>query len=486
MRPRSLRTISAVVLAVTSSFLSPDEASATPNAGVTRLAGVDRIETAVSLSRDAWAADGASAAVLATSGGFPDALAGGPLASKKAGPLLLTGSAGLDPRTAAELDRVLRSGAQVFLLGGTAVLSDAVEQQVRSRGYSVVRYGGVNRYDTAVKVTRDGLGNPSTLFVVDGLAFAEPLAGAAAASKAGAGVVLSAGPTMPPETSSYVQTRSGVTRFAIGGNARTADPGATAIVGADQYDTSRLIAARFFSSPTSVALASGENFPDALSGGPHISTKGGPLLLTASTVLPTSVDAYLRANTDTVARGYIYGGTGAISPNAESQFANAMRNTRTFGSGTHRVPADVAPGTYRTRTGSSGCYWERLSGFSGEFEDIIANDFTNYPSVVTIASSDAGFKSERCATWTSDLSAITASPSGPFGSGTFIVGTDLSAGTWRAPGGSSCYWARLSGFSGEFEDIIANDIGSTNVVVTISSNDAGFESNDCGEWTRQS
>ncbi|WP_197522643.1 hypothetical protein, partial [Occultella aeris] len=46
-----------------------------------------------------------------------------------------------------------------------------------------------------------------------------------------------------------------------------------------------------------------------------------------------------------------------------------------FGAGTLRVGTDVAPGTYRASTGADSCYWERLAGFSGEFDDIIANDF---------------------------------------------------------------------------------------------------------------
>ncbi|MFC0453646.1 hypothetical protein [Rhodococcus jostii] len=77
--------------------------------------------------------------------------------------------------------------------------------------------------------------------------------------------------------------------------------------------------------------------------------------------------------------------------------ADAARST--FGSGLHRVGVDINPGTYRT-TGSTYCYWERLSGTSGEFDDLIANDVPSGPSVVTIAPSDAAFKSQDCGTWT--------------------------------------------------------------------------------------
>lgn len=154
----------------------------------------------------------------------------------------------------------------------------------------------------------------------------------------------------------------------------------------------------------------------------------------------------------------------------------------TFGSGTKIVGTDIAPGTYRTRQASTGCYWARLSGFGGTLGEIIANENTNGPEVVTIAPTDKGFQSTRCGTWTSNLSPITQSPTSPFGTGTFIVGVDIAPGTWRADGGSSCYWARLSGFGGTLNQIIANDNGTT--IVTIAPSDRGFTNTRCGTWTK--
>ena len=71
-----------------------------------------------------------------------------------------------------------------------------------------------------------------------------------------------------------------------------------------------------------------------------------------------------------------------------------------FEDGTYTVGKDIQAGTYRTRVGSSGCYYARLSGFSGELNEIIENENTDNPAIVTIASTDKGFKSNRCGTWT--------------------------------------------------------------------------------------
>ena len=64
------------------------------------------------------------------------------------------------------------------------------------------------------------------------------------------------------------------------------------------------------------------------------------------------------------------------------------------------VDRDISPGTYRNLGGGNGCYWERLSGFTGEFRDIEANDLLDGSTVVEIGAGDQGFYSHDCGTWT--------------------------------------------------------------------------------------
>lgn len=87
-------------------------------------------------------------------------------------------------------------------------------------------------------------------------------------------------------------------------------------------------------------------------------------------------------------------------PSAQAPTPTTPTSSGTFADGTFRVGVDILPGTYRAAEPSEGCYWERLSGFSGEFKDLIANDFSNSIQVVTIAPTDAGFLSRGCGTWT--------------------------------------------------------------------------------------
>lgn len=161
----------------------------------------------------------------------------------------------------------------------------------------------------------------------------------------------------------------------------------------------------------------------------------------------------------------------------------------TFGDGVKRVGDDIPPGIYHSIGPGGGlfdsCYWERLAGFSGELDDIIANEFADYRQVVEIKETDAGFNSEGCGGWTEDLSPITENPTAPFGDGVWIVGVDIASGTWQSetPPDGSCYWERMSGFGGELDDIISNEFTESQQVVTIQPSDVGFNSSGCGAWT---
>jgi hypothetical protein len=154
-----------------------------------------------------------------------------------------------------------------------------------------------------------------------------------------------------------------------------------------------------------------------------------------------------------------------------------------FSDGTYQVGTDIQPGTYRTREGSPNCYYERLRNFSGGLNSILANANTYAPAIVTIRPTDAGFNSQGCATWTKDLSAITASKTS-FGAGAYIVGTDMVPGTYRSSGGNNCYYERLRDFTGGMNSIITNGNTNNPTIVTIAPTDAGFQSQSCGTWTK--
>jgi hypothetical protein len=73
---------------------------------------------------------------------------------------------------------------------------------------------------------------------------------------------------------------------------------------------------------------------------------------------------------------------GATREESDETTTQESEELEGIGDGTHRVPNDIAAGTYRS-TGDGTCYWARLAGFSGELDDIAANG-NNAPEIITI------------------------------------------------------------------------------------------------------
>jgi len=138
--------------------------------------------------------------------------------------------------------------------------------------------------------------------------------------------------------------------------------------------------------------------------------------------------------------------------------------------------------------GGDGCYWERLRGFSGALDDIIANDLSAAgPRYVEIKAGDAGFRTSSCLPWVQadgplDRKFGLTSSNQQFGDGDFRVGSEMPAGRYQASTPADCYWARLSGFGGELADVVANANGQA--IVDIAPSDVGFTSSRCGIWTK--
>lgn len=70
------------------------------------------------------------------------------------------------------------------------------------------------------------------------------------------------------------------------------------------------------------------------------------------------------------------------------------------------------------------------------------------------------------------------------GTGTYIVGSDIQPGTYRAAAQPGCYWARLSSLN--TSDIIDNDNADGPVVVQIQGSDKAFKANGCADFHRAS
>ena len=304
--------------------VAPDDDLTAPIAAgdpaVTRLAGSDRIATAIVLSADRFA-DGAAPAAVLVASGAEDAAPAGPLAAAVGGALLLTGSDHLDARVADELQRSVEPGGEVLLVGGTGVLSEAIATEVRALGLRTRRLAGADRFATAVAVAEHVGEHPITL-VADAHRRGEgQIAGAAAAALGGV-VVLTDGASLPPSTDEFLAADA-ARHVAIGGAAAAA-PGAERITAASTAELSQRVLDRLLGEVHAIAVAT-VGSPDALAGAPHIAWWQGGLLLTNAAELSPPVAAELTQRAGALREVVLYGGTGSLSARVADAITAAVR-----------------------------------------------------------------------------------------------------------------------------------------------------------------
>ena len=266
--------------------------------GADRIAGADRFATAVAISQQSFA-DQVPIVFLASGLSFADALSAAPLAATLGGPLLLTAPSGVPGLVIDELARL--DPSTVVIVGGTAVVSTAVEQQLIDRGLSVERVFGADRYETSRSLIETYAPPSAQLYIATGRTYPDALAAASAAGAVAAPVLLVDGAASALDTASraLIATRGVHTAFIAGGTGAVSsgieiDLAARVdtvhrLAGLTRYETAVAIAARAPPDATRAFVATGVGYADALAGAVLAARLGAPLYLSGPTCLPREV-----------------------------------------------------------------------------------------------------------------------------------------------------------------------------------------------------
>lgn len=283
-----------------------------------RHAGADRYATSATIARAGSLGDSPTV-YLASGLDFPDALAAGAAAGALGAPVLLVKQNDIPQPVKDELAR--RKPAQILLIGGTRALSAQVESGAAAYSGSVGRVSGSDRYGTAAELSRRQFtGSVSTVFVASGVNFPDALSAAAVAGAVDAPLLLTAKNHLPEATRGELARLAPGRVVVVGGTAAISDgvlseirsiAPAERVAGSDRFGTSVALATRFASS-NAAYVASGTNFPDALSGAALAAQENAPVLLVPSKGgVPGSVCGWLKASHPTVVTAL--GGVAAVS-----------------------------------------------------------------------------------------------------------------------------------------------------------------------------
>lgn len=268
---------------------------------VGRVKGTDRFDQAVQVSKASFAT--AKTVYLASGEKFSDALSAGSVAGLHGAPLLLTPAAVLTAGTLAELKRL--EPDHIVIVGGPASVSDDVADDLVAKipDAAVTRIGGADRFEVSrALVQNPDFGVPSSpwVYLASGANFPDALAASPAAVAVNGPVVLVNGAETAPtaaETALFDDLSVNNVRIA-GGPASVSAALQTSLEatytvtrasGADRFEAAAAINREAFAASTTVYLASGLVFPDALSAAPVAGKDGHPIYLVQNDCVPAPV-----------------------------------------------------------------------------------------------------------------------------------------------------------------------------------------------------
>lgn len=271
---------------------------ARPVPGMYRAAGETRFATmAALLPKAPWKAG--RTVVLASGSNYPDALAAASLAGAYDAPIVLTEPNSLSVDAADMIEQL--SPNVIYVVGGEAAVSKSAVDTAAyyaADGCKVFRIAGDTRLETSLAIAkrvRQKSTASDTLIVATGFNYADALSVSPFAFAYKSPIFLCGSNGLSADAISYISGAGFKRAILVGGTAAVPDRvkqqltragissgSITRLAGATRYETSAKImsyAVNAGMNVSTVYLATGKNFPDALAAGPVAGKLRAPLLL---------------------------------------------------------------------------------------------------------------------------------------------------------------------------------------------------------------
>lgn len=308
---------------------------------ITRLFGLDRDLTSVEISKSGW--NDANTVIICRGDRYPDALVGASLSAKYNAPILLNTSDSLKDCIKNEIIRL--QAKKVFILGTEDVVSPMVVSQIISQcnisDSNIYRLGGSDRYETAAIVAQEiGIPKNHNAIITTGIDYPDALTTSPLAIYNHIPILLVKGsegiiPDCIKETLEKYEIKSTIV---VGGPDVVSEEiynwlnfygySPTRLCGDTRYDTCLEVTKYAINQGMNaeiIGIASGENFPDALTLGPFIGKLNGSLLLVKKDTIPKSVKDFISNNKESVKKVYLSGDAQVISNAIQNKLEELLK-----------------------------------------------------------------------------------------------------------------------------------------------------------------
>lgn len=316
-----------IILVLVSQIVFVSNANASPR--VHRIAGYTQYDTSAAIAREGWSQS--DYAILAYGENFPDALAAAPLARKYNAPILLTEAQNLTPITKQTLQEL--KVKNVFIVGGNAVVSSTVANQLQDIGITVTRLAGKDKYDTAIEIAKQ-LGVVNEITVVTGDDYADALSVSSISALNNSPIILVPKDHLTESIKNYLSSNTFTSTFLIGNSDQINEsvanqfPNVERITGNDKYARNIAVLKRFDSSFdfSNIFIATGDGFADALAGSAYAASKKAPIVLVGSSY-NNDTASYLNSKNRDTKQLNILGGEVVIPSTLIQRYTNLTSDT---------------------------------------------------------------------------------------------------------------------------------------------------------------
>ncbi len=263
---------------------TPSVPSVTPQPqqkATTRVAGADRIQTAVEVSKKYY--NTAETVIVANYEQFADSLSASALSKQLKAPILLVQKDQLDSVVAQEIKRL--GVKNVIVIGGEKSVDKTKDSLSQ---YNVRTIAGANRYETSAKIAQEVIKLTGTkkAVIASGEVFADALTVAPLANKNNMPILLVQQNKIPEEVKEVLKQIEEV--IIVGGEKTISKevenklPNPTRIAGANRYETAKKIYEYGFRDRVEVNIANGTTAADSL----VIGSIDCPILLAEANEIP--------------------------------------------------------------------------------------------------------------------------------------------------------------------------------------------------------
>ncbi|MFR9193020.1 MAG: cell wall-binding repeat-containing protein [Anaerovoracaceae bacterium] len=296
------------------------------NPDIYRVGGNNRYDTAIAIAEDGW--EYADSVVLANGDDFADALAGVPLAVALDAPILVTRSDRIDNEILETIEKL--NAGTIYILGGPGAISTEVERQLNN--YEIIRLAGDTRFETSVRIAEElaritGI-ESQYVFVAYAHNYPDALAISSVAACMEAPIIYAPkNGSIDTTTANFLRSAHREKAVILGGPSVISNSVLNSIKNTNVNNVSRLYGDNryetcvriyeeygFMFDFSNIVVATGNDFPDALSGGAYAGKKWLPIILADNIHVQPAINNFVEDKLVDIV--YAIGGQGAVSDNA--------------------------------------------------------------------------------------------------------------------------------------------------------------------------